>query len=175
MTADAVLLFARVVVVATFGASALAKARDLDGFHGTLVAFRVAGDARARRLAPLVLAAEVVAVALSLAPPPVAYAGLGLAAALLVAYTVLLASTRAHGTTVGCHCFGRRPQPLSWWDVGRNAVLLAAVTAGLASGGTGTPADLAPAAAAVALVLLAVHLGPVADALRAPLPVEETP
>jgi hypothetical protein len=162
-------------VLATFAASALAKARDLDGFHGTLVAFRVAGDRRARRLAPLVLAAELLVVGLT-AVPPTAYAGLLGAAGLLAVYTGLLATARSRGATVGCHCFGRRPQPLSWWDVARNAVLLGAVGAGLAAGPGPLPADPVPVAAAgLALVLLAVHLGPVADALRAPLPVEETP
>jgi hypothetical protein len=175
MTADSLLLLARVVVVATFTSSALAKARDLDGFHGTLLAFRVASDRRARRLAPLVLAAEVLAVLLA-AVPATAYAGLALATGLLVAYTALLVAARSRGATAGCHCFGRRPQPLSWWDVGRNAVLLAAVAAGLASGGAGLPPEPVPVVAAgLALVLLAVHLGPVADALRAPLLVEETP
>jgi hypothetical protein len=165
-----ILLFAQTVVVAMFGSSALAKARDLDAFHSTLLAFRVAADRPARLLAPVVLGAEVLAIVLAVLVP---YAGLGLAAGLLVAYTVLLASARARGTMAGCHCFGRRPLPLSWWDVGRNVVLLAAVLAGFA--GSGFPDDPGPAVGAgVALVLVAVHLRAVATALAAPLPVEET-
>lgn len=157
------MLFAQTVAVATFAASAVAKARDLDGFHATLVAFRVAGDRAARRLAPLVLAAEVLVVLLTVLFAP---AGLALAALLLVVYTGLLASVRAHGTTVGCHCFGRTPLPVSWWDVARNLVLLAGI-------GVGVVADPG-IGAGVALVLLAVNLRPVAEALRAPLPLEET-
>ena len=160
------ILFAQVVVVATFAASALAKARDLDGFHRTLVAFRIAGDRSARRLAPVVLAVEVLAVLLTLLVP---YAGLALGAALLIAYTGLLVSVRAHGTSVGCHCFGRTPEPVSWWDVARNLVLLAGASSWI-------HVDVVPAVGAgVALVLLAVHLRTVADALRAPLLVEESP
>lgn len=170
MSGSELLVFAQAVVVATFGASALAKARDLDGFHGTLLAFRVAADRPARLLAPVVLGAELLAVALAVLVPR---AGLALAAALLVAYTVLLATARARGTTAGCHCFGRRPLPLSWWDVGRNLILLAGVAAGFA--GSGSAEDPVPAlAAGAALVLLAVHLRAVVTALAAPIPVEET-
>lgn len=175
MTSDEVFLFARVVLVATFAASALAKARDLDGFHGTLRAFRVAGDRRARQLAPVVLGLEVLVVALTAGHPLTAVPGLGLGAALLAAYTVLLASARARGATIGCNCFGRRATPVSWYDVARNALLLAAALAGLAAG-PGTP-DLRTAAlvvpAGLALVLLAVHLGEVVETLRTPIPIEE--
>jgi hypothetical protein len=47
------------------------------------------------------------------------------AAALLVAFSVLLIDRLRQGRRVPCACFGPGVRPISWWSVARNGVLLA--------------------------------------------------
>jgi len=58
---------------------------------------------------------------------------------------------------VACHCFGASPATVSWYDVARNGLLIAAAGAGLAAG---VPGQRLPAtdAALVALSALAAPL-----------------
>ena len=55
------------------------------------------------------------------------------AAALLVAFTVVLIVHLIRGRRPPCACFGSAARRISWWDVARNAVLIAlAVSVALA-------------------------------------------
>lgn len=47
------------------------------------------------------------------------------AVGLLVAFSALLAVTLARGQRPPCACFGSATQRISWWDLGRNATLIA--------------------------------------------------
>jgi hypothetical protein len=167
----------RVLVAMTFALSAATKARDLDAFHRTLRDFRLAGDRAARRLAPTVVALEAAVVVLVVASPGTAVAGNLLALALLAVFTAVLANARAHGSTVGCNCFGSSPQPLSWYDVARNVVLMIAIGSWLLGGGTASDIPAPATAASVVLacaaaVLLLVNLRNVGETLRRPILVD---
>jgi len=70
MSPEDLLFLARVVVIVTFGLSAWSKLRDLDGFHHTITAFKLASDRPARVLAPAVLGTELLVVALVAAHRP---------------------------------------------------------------------------------------------------------
>lgn len=167
----------RVLVAMVFALAATTKARDLDAFHRTLRDFRVAGDRAARRLAPVVVALEALVVVLTVVSPGTAVAGSLLAIALLAVFTVVLAGARVRGSTVGCNCFGSSPQPVSWYDVARNVVLILAIGGALLAGG---PASAVPAPATAASVVLAcaavvvllVNLRNVGETLRRPILVE---
>jgi hypothetical protein len=111
------------------------------------------------------------------ASPGTAVAGNLLALALLSVFTVVLGNARAHGSTVGCNCFGSSPQPVSWYDVARNIVLILAI-GGWLLGDAAASTVPAPAAAAsivlacAAVVLLLVNLRNVGETLRRPISVE---
>lgn len=47
------------------------------------------------------------------------------AAVMLAAFTVLLIVRLARGQRPPCACFGSATKRISWWDVGRNTVLIA--------------------------------------------------
>ena len=58
---------------------------------------------------------------------------------LLLAFTLVLVATLARGSRPECHCFGVfSAQPIGWWTVGRNAILVAAAVA-LVAPGPGAP------------------------------------
>lgn len=133
------LVFGPVLIGATFAASALGKIRDPEGFAQAAGAFRLIPAARVPIVARLLTVTEVLVVALlvvGLVPAAgvATTAGLGLAGALLVAYTAGLIAVRVRGMTVTCHCFGASPAPVSWWDVARNVLLAAGAGWGLAAG-----------------------------------------
>jgi hypothetical protein len=169
----------RVLVAMVFALSAGAKARALDSFHQTLRGLGVAGDRAARRLAPAVVAAEAAVVVLVVASPETAVAGSLLAVGMLVVFTAVLARARARGTTIGCACFGSTRQPVSWYDVARNALLVAAIGAGLLLGEPAGPPPLVTAAvlvpACAAAVLLLVNLREVVETLVRPVAEEVRP
>jgi len=178
MTKAEFLIFARLVVLVTFGLAAASKARDRDGFHKTIRDFKLASDARARVLVPLVILAETAIAVLVVSPDAAAVVGFSLACAILALYTGILGVARLKGSTVGCNCFGRSPTELSWSDVGRNILLLAIAGGGLWSAldrAAAPPAQVAGlfAAAGVAAVVVLVNLDAVVTTLRRPILVEE--
>ncbi|MFB9316871.1 MauE/DoxX family redox-associated membrane protein [Cryptosporangium minutisporangium] len=177
--AAALPVLAGAVVATTFAVSAVAKVRDLDGFHHTITLFTPLPDRVARWTAPAVVALEALLVAL-LAAGVVLGAGGAIAAGLaggvvlLAGYTAILARARLQGTSVGCNCFGRTAQRLSWYDVVRNLLLLGVGGAGWAASAEPAP-PLAGADTGLlvitgaALTVLVIHLGDVAEVLRRPL------
>jgi uncharacterized membrane protein YphA (DoxX/SURF4 family) len=177
MTKTDAYFFARLVLALTFAVSAWVKINDLDSFHDTITAFKLASDRRARTLAPIVASAEILAVVLLVASTQTALFGLGLAALQLAIYTWILTRARLRGSTVGCNCFGKKTQKLSWYDVSRNVLLLAVVALGCATY-TGALALATYStgllvAMAVAAVIVVVNLGSLAEAVRRPISSEE--
>jgi len=135
-------LFGQAVIALTFAASVASKLRDRGGFVQSVRAFQLVPPRLAGAVAAGLTSAEVVVVALLAAGAVPALTAtvrpaLLLATALLLAYTGGLVSVRARGLHVPCHCFGASPVPVSWYDVGRNVLLLAVAGVALAAG---TPA-----------------------------------
>jgi hypothetical protein len=152
------LVFGHVLIGATFAAAALGKARDPDGFDQAAAAFRLIPPKRLRIVARLLMAVELLIVALLAVGllPAAGIAitiGLGIAAALLIAYTVGLIAVRVRGMTVTCHCFGAGPAPVSWWDVVRNVLLVGGAALGMAAG---NPESRLPVGDAILVVMLAL-------------------
>jgi thiol-disulfide isomerase/thioredoxin len=132
---DAAALGARLVVAAVLVAAAVAKAVDLDEFaranrslgvpERTIPAVRVG-----------IPALEVVLAVGLLLTPTASLAAIG-AVALFLAFTALLVWNLTQGRRPSCNCFGSTSdEPISWWTVGRNAVLaVLGVVAALGSQG----------------------------------------
>ncbi len=156
------MLFAQVVLAVVFSASFLSKARDPDRFRRTVTAFDLVPDTWTALTARALTAAEGLLVALLVAgavqvgawPPRwFAVAGLLLSIALIGVYTVALATVKLRRARVACNCFGGRNSTVSWYDVVRNALLLALAFLGV----TGVP-DALPAADRVLVALVAAPI-----------------
>lgn len=152
------MIFSQALIAAVFTASAVGKVRDRSGFTKSIGTFKVVPDSWLRFVAPLLLAAEVTTVALLCAGvlpavDRVIPLGLGLGVLLLVTYTAGLISVRVRKMHVNCHCFGATTVPVSWYDVVRNAVLVAGAALGLAAG---VPADRPAATDAILIALIAL-------------------
>jgi len=131
-------LAARLVLALVFLVSGFAKLADREGSRRAVVDFGVRPGlvpVVAASLVPLELAGAAGLLSRGLG----VVIGATLAAVMLTAFTVAIVASLAHGRTVDCHCFGAASaQPVSWWSVVRNLVLLA--LAGLVlAGGTGQP------------------------------------
>ncbi|WP_131736347.1 MauE/DoxX family redox-associated membrane protein [Actinomadura roseirufa] len=139
--------------------SAVSKARDLGGFAASvpaLLPFRV-GAGAVRVLAVVVVVLEAVAAA-AMAAPWTRPFGLGLAAVLLVAFTLTIGRVVAdRGPVVRCRCFGAASAPLGVRHLARNSLLLTAAAVGLVTPGATPPvagAAVAAVAGAVGAILL---------------------
>jgi hypothetical protein len=140
---DLTVTILRVALATVFAVAAVGKLADPAGgrraFIGVGVPSRVAG------LAATALPVVELGVATLLIAGPGRAAALA-AVALVGMFNLGLLSRLLKGDTGGCHCFGRiHDAPLSWWTLGRNA-LLTGVGAFLLSAAPGP----APAAAAAA-------------------------
>jgi hypothetical protein len=159
---------AAALVAVVFGWSAATKLADPAAFRRSLPVTLGIAPLRARRIAPLVVAAEM-AVALAalagLVSAPVAVLGFLAAAGLLAVFTAALASMVRRGVTEPCRCFGTRDTPPGAVDLVRNGVLVALCLGGVVAVLAGGPAAAAgPLAVAggtvvgVVVALLAIHL-----------------
>jgi hypothetical protein len=127
-------IFSQTLILATFIASALSKARDPSGFAHTVERFRLLPPNQAGTVARVLLGAEVLVVVLlatGFAVQGAVTAGLVVALGLLIAYTAGLAAVRARGLAVACNCFGTSSRSVSWYDVVRNLLLVGVCVAGL--------------------------------------------
>jgi uncharacterized membrane protein YphA (DoxX/SURF4 family) len=153
MLSQYVLLFCRWSVGITFLASAVGKARDLPGFRQAVTDLHALPSRLARPAAiGTVLAESLVALGMlvgSVALP----AGFVLGAVLLVLFSVVLIAALRRDAGVSCNCFGASERPISWYDIGRNAMLVACCIAGLA--GYAIADGNPPASAVVLLGLMA--------------------
>ncbi|MEO3796970.1 MauE/DoxX family redox-associated membrane protein [Nonomuraea sp. B10E15] len=125
----------RILLALVFVAAAGSKVRGRRGFiefRATVSAFGV--KARwSSAVAGAVIACELAAAALM--PVGVtAPAGLGIGAALLIVFSLVIASALRRGTSTSCRCFGTSTQPLGARHLVRNAILL--MTAGVGLAGT---------------------------------------
>ena len=125
-------LACRGVLVGVFLVSLAGKLRSRTAYQefvsatATLLSTTVA---RARQLAPLTIAAELVVVC-TLAIEPFVRPGLVMAAALLLCFTMALFRALLRGTTTPCRCFGK-PTPLTPTHALRNIALIAIAMTGL--------------------------------------------
>jgi hypothetical protein len=165
----------RCLLLVVFAVAALGKVRGGD----RVTAFRRATadlmPAAARRhaghLAVAVVGAELI-VAVLLAVPVTAAAGLAAGLALLAAFTVAVTAALRRGGSAPCHCFGTRAGRLGARHVVRNAILLLVAATGLLSelANPGAPTEplglvLAGATAAV-LALLVLSFDPLVELFR---------
>jgi hypothetical protein len=144
-----VLLFCRWSVGITFLASAVGKARDLSGFRQAVSDL---GALPARMVGPTAIGtvlAEGLVVLGMLVGTVALPAGFVLGAVLLVLFSVVLVAALRRDVGVSCNCFGASERPISWYDLGRNAALLACCAAGLAGYGV---AHGRPAASVIVLL-----------------------
>jgi hypothetical protein len=147
----------RVLVALTFAVAAGGKVRRFGAFAASLAPLS-ARPRNWRPVAALVVAAEAATVVL-VAVPPVAAAGLALAAALLACFCVGIAVALRRGRRVTCRCFGAAGGPLGRTHLVRNGLLLAAAASALPR--ATVPAPLAGSLPAVLvgafLALLVIH------------------
>lgn len=131
MWAATVLVFCRWAVGLTFAASALGKATAIDAFRDSVHDLGGVPGRRVKPVASAVVALETLAAALMLFGRPGAIAGFVLAAGLLAVFTAVLVRALTQRRQVSCNCFGRQQRRISWYDVGRNAALVAVCAAGV--------------------------------------------
>ncbi|WP_432870062.1 MauE/DoxX family redox-associated membrane protein [Microbispora rosea] len=156
--------FCRLLTGIVFLMSAVSKLRGRAAYEEFTAATRALVRLPSRPVAALVVAAEIT-VAPLLAWRPTALAGFCVALGLLVAFTAAIVVALRRGRRVPCRCFGASAVPVGTGHLARNAVLIAAATAGAVHAGTGAafvglgPAGLAAvalAAGAVAVLLSAI-------------------
>jgi hypothetical protein len=129
-------IFSQTLIMATFIASALSKARDPSRFAHTVERFKLVPPNQVGTVARALLGCEalvVVLLAIGFAVPGLVTAGLVVALGLLMVYTAGLAAVRIRGLSVACNCFGASNRPVSWYDVARNILLAGVSIAGLAA------------------------------------------
>jgi uncharacterized membrane protein YphA (DoxX/SURF4 family) len=171
------LLFCRWSVGITFLASAVGKARDLPGFRQAVTDLGALPARLARPAAVLVVLAEGLVVLGMLVGTVALPAGFVLGAVLLVLFSVVLVAALRRDAGVSCNCFGASERPISWYDVGRNAALLACCGAGLIGYAI---ADGSPAASVVVLLglmagcffLIVTNMEDIVELLRKPYVLE---
>ncbi|WP_051451818.1 MauE/DoxX family redox-associated membrane protein [Actinospica robiniae] len=124
------------LICGVFGVSAFGKLRGRAAFERFAASVTsLAGlHGRLARVTAVGVCALEVAICLTALAPGANRFGLAAAALLLAAFTVTLVRTVRAGRRVSCNCFGASETPVSAQHVVRNALLLTAAVAGLASG-----------------------------------------
>ncbi len=148
----------RVLIGVVFIVAVVTKLRRpaaLTDFGWSLQQMNLLPSALVRPAATAVVVAEL-AIVLALAGPAkeAGILGFTLAAGLLTAFTVGIATSLIRGNRNPCRCFGRSETPLGYRHVGRNIALLAVALVGLVTSLSGTPVD--PSVAVVVAVAGAV-------------------
>ena len=106
--------------------------RDLSGFEQAVTDLRALPARLARPAAIGTVIAESLVVLGMLVGSVGLPAGFVLGAVLLLLFSVVLVAALRRDAGVSCNCFGASERPISWYDLGRNAALLACCGAGLA-------------------------------------------
>jgi hypothetical protein len=122
------------LIVFVFAASAVGKAVAFGRFRDGIPALWPVPRRSLTPLAGLVVAGELAVVVLA-AVPATRAVGLILAAALLLAFSVVIVRTLRAASGAACNCFGGAIVPLAPRHLLRNGFLLASVVAGLRWGG----------------------------------------
>lgn len=139
-------------------AAASAKLRDLAGFGASLASLFGLAPALRALLAPAIALAELAVAALLLGGQT--RAGLLAALLMLCGFTALAGYKFYTQSVVRCGCFGEADRSLSGLDLLRNALVIAALAAGLMlPAGGGLPWHVALLAASLGLLacVVAVH------------------
>jgi uncharacterized protein YjeT (DUF2065 family) len=151
-------VFAAAALTLVLLVSGLSKLRSPENFRRALATYRAIP---ARAVSSLVVAVPGVELSFALAqwvPALSRVAGMGLCA-MFGAFTLLLLHSLLTGQESDCGCFGSAThEPVSWFSVLRNAVLIGLAVMGLVAGdgaARGTlPAALAGTGAGVLILLL---------------------
>lgn len=146
-------LVLQVVLGCTLAWAAIAKLRALDKFRNAVRDFAMVPATLVVPLSRMIPIAELVLGLLVLVGVQLRITA-GIAALLLLAFTVAVVMNLRRGHRVSCACFGASDSPISAWVVLRNGcLLLAAVSVAL-----GGPAGPLEPIEAIAAVLVAVVL-----------------
>jgi hypothetical protein len=155
---DGLSTFGAAALVAVFVASAMGKVRNPRAFSSALESYGWIPAAVRSVLIPAVPAIELVLVAGLVFPATRVFAAWS-AAAVLLAFAAVLVRALVEGRKADCGCFGSsQDEPVSWFSVARNALLIALAT-GCATAGTPESFIVVPAAFAgigIALVIVLV-------------------
>ncbi|MFI7642453.1 MauE/DoxX family redox-associated membrane protein [Nonomuraea sp. NPDC049400] len=148
---------AYLAVAAMLLVAALGKLRDVRGFAGSVAGYRLLPGRLAGPAAVAVLAAELVAAGLLLAPGGQRW-GAVVAAALFAAFLAAMASVLRRGMAVDCGCFGGRDLVGAGTLLRTGLLLVLAVTATLTGPVAFAPVQLPVAAALLGLAFLPARL-----------------
>ncbi|MEQ4722119.1 MauE/DoxX family redox-associated membrane protein [Nonomuraea sp. B19D2] len=148
---------AYLAVAAMLLVAALGKLRDVRGFARSVAGYRVLPGGLAGPAAVAVLAAELAAAGLLLAPGGQRW-GAVVAAALLAAFLAAMASVLRRGMAVDCGCFGGRDLVGAGTLLRTGLLLVLAVTAALTGPVAFAPVQLPVAAALLGLAFLPARL-----------------
>jgi uncharacterized membrane protein YphA (DoxX/SURF4 family) len=119
------LAFSRFMTVFVFGWAGISKLRDFSAFERAVVNFNILPKTLVKYVAVFFISGELAVVALMLLGNRNLYAGFGLAAFLLLTFSVALISVLARKLSTPCNCFGASMKPVSRYDVLRNMGLVA--------------------------------------------------
>lgn len=176
--AEFVLACCRWTIVITFVVSGAGKLASMTSFRAAIADFEVVPADWVRPAATATVALELLAALLVLIGGPVLLAGFGLAGALLLGFSLLLARTLRRKAAVRCNCFGRTERPITGYDLLRNGLLIGCGVLGgwlwLADGGGLPPIGLLLAGGLMAgtLVAVASNLHDIVELLRRPYVVD---
>jgi uncharacterized membrane protein YphA (DoxX/SURF4 family) len=174
MTAAYGLVFCRIAIAAIFGWSAIGKLRDMRGFRDAITAFRLLPRHWSTAVAWAFVGGEVAVVLLMLSGQPMLLGlGFALAAGLLAVFSGALISGMRRALAVSCNCFGGSEQHISWYDVVRNALLIACSLVGgwslmLPERRIAASETLLLGVMALCFVVLVTHVEDVVETLRQP-------
>lgn len=173
------LTFCRWALGITFTISAVGKALDLGSFREAVSDFGLLPRRLSGPAAKTFFAAEALVVALMVLGGTGLPVGFALSTGLLAVFSVALAAALRKSAKVSCNCFGRTERRISWYDVGRNAVLMACGAGGLwAYGASAQQGSLKVGAVlllglmAACFVVIVTNLEDIVEILRRPYTVE---
>jgi len=174
MESASVLIFCRWAIGLTFAVSAVGKAASMPSFRDAITDFAVV-PARLRGAAAVAaVGSEGLAAAGVAAGGDFASAGFALALALLAVFSAALAVVLRKKAKVSCNCFGSSERQVSWYDLGRNAVLGTCCAVGLwdyraaAGGHLALGLVLVLGLMAAGLVIVTTNLEDIVELLRKP-------
>ncbi|GAB4108585.1 MAG: hypothetical protein OHK0022_60200 [Roseiflexaceae bacterium] len=133
--------FAQLVIGLVFALSAVGKLRNIRQFARTITAFQVFPSYLSMPFAVIMLLSEIAVVVLVLMGGNLLISGFLLAALLLTAFALALASALVRRIQTSCNCFGTTTKPISSLDLWRNGGLV--VCALLGAGAANLPASQA--------------------------------
>jgi hypothetical protein len=148
----------RLYVLLLLAAAAIGKAREREAFSAAVGALLYLGRGSSRAVANAVIAAEIAIALLLAGGESWAYWGSVAAIMMFGLFTMVLARAIAQGRAIACNCFGSSGHVISAYDLGRNAVLIAACGFYLFQAPTAREVDLAIWSVLTGIALIAVTI-----------------